>query len=181
VADVLDHQQRISGWFELPLPAGNWQVAVKVGQDNHPAGAFALARDLVIGADATLGMSDIVIGRKDSPEWPATDEVKFPLNVHGAYTEREAAELFYEVRGIARDSSYRTTIDVRPAHAGDPGGIRIANTDRSGGGVLRLRKTLGLERLRPGSYILTVTVTSNGKSVSRSRPLLIADMKGKSP
>jgi hypothetical protein len=51
--------------------------------------------------------------------------------------------------------------------------IQIQSPGTSTGLVSRVRKTLGLEQLVPGKYILTVTVEYQGKTATRDREITI--------
>lgn len=165
----------LSGHFELPLDDGSWQLAVIVRQrGDTTAGTYALRRNLVVGGAATLALSDVVTGREGQPAWRAPDGA-FPVNTLGTWVEGGTVELWYEVRGLSEGDSYRTTIEVIPSERrlGDP--LRIATEDRAAGAVTTVRKSMGLDRLRPGLYKLMVTVEHEGVRAVREQDVLIVE------
>jgi hypothetical protein len=165
----------LSGHFELPLAAGTWQLAMVARQHGDTtAGAYALRRNLVIGSATPLALGDIVTGREGQPAWRAPDG-PFPVNTLGTWPEGGTVELWYEVRGVEDGDTYRTTIEVIPTERrlGDP--IQIATDDRASGAITRVRKTIGLDRLRPGVYRLVVTVEHGGASAVREQEIFIVE------
>lgn len=165
--------QSIIVFFELPLGAGTWQVAVRANQGDDSSGVYAMKRNLRVDGGDEFSLSDIVIGREGAPAWQATDGAPFPLNALGAYSAGGTAELYYEVHGLRTGDAYRTTIEVRSPAARAREGIRILSVDRATGLVTHVRKSLGLQQLKPGSYQLIVTITANGRQVTREQPLLV--------
>ena len=170
---VLSAGQSIVVFFELPLSAGTWQVAVRANQGDDSSGVYAMKRDLRVDGGNEFSLSDIVIGRDGAPLWQATDGSPFPLNALGAYPAGGTAELFYEVHGLKAGDAYRTTIEVRSPTVRAKGGIRILSTDRATALVTHVRKSLGLQQLKPGAYRLIVTVAANGRQAIRERQLLV--------
>ena len=133
-----------------------------------------MKRDLRVDGGAEFSLSDIVIGRDGAPAWLATDGAPFPLNALGAYPAGGTAELYYEVHGLKSGDAYRTTIAVRSPTARAKEGIRILSIDRATGLVTHVRKSLGLQQLKPGSYQLIVTISANGRQATREQPLLVS-------
>lgn len=163
----------LTGWLELPLEAGAWQVATLASQPSDAAGgAWALRRNLVIDGGGELSISDIVLGSENGTGWRAPDG-PFPVNTLGAWPAGGEAELWYEVRGLPEQAGYRTTIEVIPndRRLGDP--VRVATDDRSTGTVTTVRRTIGLDRLRPGKYKLVVTVEHEGTRAVREQDVII--------
>ncbi len=166
--------QSIVAFFELPVGAGTWQVAVRANQGNDSSGVYSMKRDLRVDGGDEFSLSDIVIGRNGSPAWHATDGAPFPLNALGAYPAGGTAELYYEVHGLEAGDAYRTTIEVRSPAARAKDGIRILSTDRATGLVTHVRKSLGLQQLKPGSYRVIVTVAAKDRQATREQLLLVA-------
>jgi hypothetical protein len=161
--------------LELPLDGGTWHVAVLATQPGDSAGgAYALRRRLVVGSESRLALSDIVTGLQGQPAWRA-DDGPFPVNSLGAWPAGSTVDLWYELRGIAEGADYRSTIEVRPVETrlGDP--ITFAVNERSTGQTMRIRRTVDLDRLRPGRYVLMVQVESGGESVMREQEILVVD------
>ncbi len=160
-------------FLELPLPAGDWQVAVRATQGLDSVGAYALRRDLHIDTTLTIALSDIVLGIEGSPPWRAPDGSPFAVNAMASWPAGGTAELFYEVMGLAANEEYRTTIEVRPVDPKQTSSVRVASTDRASGAVTHVRRALALERLAPGKYDLIVTVEAGGKKVSRHQVVVL--------
>ena len=170
---ALQAGQSIVAIFELPVGAGSWQVAVRANQGDDSSGVYAMKRALRIDGGNDFSLSDIVIGRDGAPTWQATDGSPFPLNALGAYPSGGTAQLFYEVHGLKAGDVYRTTVVVRSPVPGARDGIRILSTDHATGLVTHVRKSLGLQQLKPGSYRLIVTVAANGRQATREQQLLV--------
>jgi hypothetical protein len=166
--------QSIVAFFEVPVGAGAWQVAVRANQGDDSSGVYAMKRDLRVDGGDEYSLSDIVIGRDGAPTWQATDGAAFPLNALGAYAAGGTAELYYEVHGLRAGDGYRTAILVRSPNAGAKDDIRILSTDRATGLVTHVRRSLGLQQLKPGAYRLIVTITTRGRQATRERLLLVA-------
>lgn len=164
--------QFLTASFEFALPAGNWNIATRAYQ---VGGAVIIndSRRIHVDALAAVTLSDIVTGRPGNPGWDATDGSPFPVNYPNGWFPGEAAELFYEVRGIPGGADYRTSLEVRPVNPKATGLSQIVSTDRAGAGVTYVRKTLGLTQLLPGKYRVVVTVEFAGLKVSREREILI--------
>jgi len=161
-------------FIELPLPPGDWQIAVRATQGSDTAGAYALRRDLHIDAAPAIALSDIVLGLDGAPSWMATDGKPFPLNAMAAWPVASQGEMFFEVHGVAAGASYRTTIDLRPVDPKQKASVRISSTDQSAGPVTHVRKSLGLGQLPAGKYQLTVTVEAGGQRATRTQALTIS-------
>ncbi len=163
----------LSGWFELPLPAGQWQVAVRMDQGVDSVGAYALVRGLHIAAGEPLAMSDVITGLKGSrPLWPGDGE-GFPLGVLGAWPAGSTLELYYEVLGMAAGEEYTMELEVRATATGSRDAVTSRASQRATGPITRVRQSLDLARLGPGRYRITVRIGRGGETVVRERPLLI--------
>jgi hypothetical protein len=173
---VIAPTERLTAWLQLPLPAGEWQVAVKATQRDDSAGAFVIAHDMHIDRGDALALSDIVTGIAGSPSWIATDGEPFPINAVASWPVGSAVQIYYEVHGLPAGAAYRTTVqlvpaDIKAAHAPTP--LRIQSSDLSTGPLTVIRRSLGIEQLPPGRYRLTVTVAASGRSATRTAAVMI--------
>ena len=166
----------IAGWFEFALDPGDWQVAVRMGQADS-IGAYALAAHVEVDAGTALSLSDVVIGSATGVEWPAPDGGAFPLNVLGAWTPAGAAEVYYEVRGLAASQEYHVVVEVRGVDTKQANVVRVESADRAVGPVTRVRKSLGLGQLKPGAYRVIVSVDAGGHQATRERRILVLKPK----
>lgn len=164
----------LSGWFEIPLEAGTWQVAVLARQGTDTtSGAYALHRTVVVDNATTLALSDVVTGREGQPGWRAPDG-GFPVNTLGSWEAGTSVELWFEVRGVAANQEYLTTMEVVPLDTRQRDRVTITTTDRSSGAVTPVRKSLGLAQLAPGRYQLVVTVAAGGETAVRRQDIQIS-------
>jgi hypothetical protein len=171
--DSLEAGQHLAGWFEIPVPAGSWQVALRAKQQNDSAGVYALAKRVLVGGGNGLALSDIVTGIPEAgTPWP-TAGGSFPLNTLGAWRVGGSVELYYEVRGVPEAATFRNIIEVRPIDPRSTEGVRIQTIERASGDVTQMRRTIGLSTLKAGNYRLVVTTEYAGRRVQRERPLLV--------
>ncbi|MGH7594435.1 MAG: hypothetical protein ACRELE_11390 [Gemmatimonadales bacterium] len=171
--DQLRPGQSLTGWLELPVTGGTWQVAMRANEGAGSAGAYMLHRDVVVDAGSALSLSDIVTGQDGAASWWATDGASFPLNVLDAWASGGTARLFYEVRGLHLGDVYQTVVELAPVGSGGKTAVRLVTTDRAAGSVDYVRKSLGLEQLKPGKYHLSVMVSQGSQRAVRGRDLVI--------
>jgi hypothetical protein len=163
----------LSGWFELPLTAGRWQIAVRMDQGADTVGAYSLVRDVVIPSGDRLTMSDVIPGLNGSrPLW-AGDGEGFPLGVLGAWPQGSALELYYEVRGMTAGEDYTAELEVRSTAKDSRDVVTSRTTQQATGALTRVRQSLALTKLTPGTYRVTVRITRGTETLVRERPLLI--------
>jgi len=163
----------LTAWEELPLDAGQWQIAIRARQDDDSAGVYSVLDDVHVNASPALGLSDIVTGIAGAPPWIASDGSAFPVNYLNGWYSGETAELFYEMRGLHAGDNYSTTVEVRPLDPKARAAIQIQSNGIAGGEVTYIRKALVLDRLAPGQYWLTVTVAAGDRHAVRRRILSI--------
>lgn len=164
---------KLTDWFELPLGPGTWELSVRIGAAGGPDGAYALTRNLVVSRGDALSLSDIVTGREGHPGWPTPDG-PFPVNALGTWRTGETIEVYYEVGGLDAGEEYHTTLEVVPlTNPGRERPVTVGTADRATGPVTRVRKAIGLGRLRGGVYRLTVTLEARGSTVRREQEILI--------
>lgn len=168
-------RDNMTGWLEVALPPGTWDVAVRGQQPGDSLGHFAQHRAVVVPEGAALGMSDIVVGRPGSnPPWPAAGE-PFPLNALGAWASGETVDWYAEVWGLPAGTEFRLALALTPAEASNQRTIRITSTERSAGTFTPIRRQVVLDALPTGQYTLTVRVEAGGTAIERQRGLLIHD------
>lgn len=176
--DTLGEGEYLSGYVEIPIPAGVYEVRAAVVQDSLVGGAgYQAGVELGRGSDG-LALSDIVLGRAGSGlGWRRWGEL-VPLNPLGAYEEGQTAELYYELTGTKPGATYTTTIEVRRGDRGEKRtGTALRFTETARASELRVSRSLGLTSLGDGTYRLRVTIDEEGtgRTVTRDRILRIAD------
>ena len=80
-------------------------------------------------------------------------------------------ELWFEVRGLAEGTEFRTRLEVVPEGRGRS--VQVEGTDRSTGPVTPIRRTLELRNLDPGNYTVKVTVTAGANALTRQRLITV--------
>lgn len=177
VNDAARPGQYLSGYFELPLEPGQWNVSILARQRNDSSGAFAEVRGQVVPVGDRLALSDIVTGAENGRPLLATLAGPLPLNALGAWRRDVPAELYFEVHGLAAGAPFETTIELRPIERGNRQSVTLRTTERATGSTTPMRRTVGLDRLPPGRYRLTVTVAAGGITARQERDLLVAPPK----
>jgi tetratricopeptide (TPR) repeat protein len=176
--DTLRGDQHLTGLLELPVPPGFYQVRALVGQPGAEAGT-GVGRDSVnIPASPTsMVLSDLILGRSESGlAWPYAGE-KVPLNPLNAFPKGSDAELFYEIGGLTTGAAYQIVTAVRKADdkpTAKPQ-VQVGFEITAGAEYERVHRSLGLGGLKPGAYVLIVTVAEagSGQVARRERALNI--------
>jgi hypothetical protein len=171
----------LTGFLEIVLPAGEWQVAVRAGQPIDSLGLYTLHPRVRIPEGNALSISDIVTGMVGAtPDWNAGG-VPFPVNALGAWPLGTNVELYAEVRGATPGVDLRLTIEVVPAAGDSTAGLRISSSESPDGGTLRVRRSLGLAELPVGQYTVRFTVEQGGRRVTQARSIIIYRPRGEAP
>ena len=97
----------------------------------------------------------------------------FPRHVGALLPPRGSAELYYELHGATRDSTYQTDIEVKGVYGDAKGTVHLTFKEKAHGSLVRTRRSIGLDKLEEGQYQVTVTVTEQGtgKTAVQSRYL----------
>jgi GWxTD domain-containing protein len=174
---TLTQREYIVGRVELPLPAGRWSYRAALQQGD--SGGVLLPRDTVLVVDSdgpSLTLSDIAMGSPGrAVRWvsPAADTVL--LAPSGLFRERAPIEIYYEASGASAGSRYRHEISVfrseedRPRRKARPL-VSVSFDADAAESVIRSRRTVRLDRLKRGAYIVEVRVTApDGGSAVRRR------------
>lgn len=163
----------LTGWLEIPLGPGNWQLAVRAQQDDSLAGAYSMRQGLMLDRGGALTLSDIVTGLAGSPARWTPGGTPFPLNPLGTWREGATVELYFEVRGLAAGDGYTTTLAVFPADRRQKEQIRVRFPDVATGALTPVRRSLALGSLKRAQYRLVVTIESGGRTAVREQPILV--------
>ncbi|MGH7592759.1 MAG: hypothetical protein ACRELE_02760, partial [Gemmatimonadales bacterium] len=167
----------------VPLSMLPGRFTARVGLEAGRAGVVS-ARDTIeipSPTSAGIAMSDVVLGARSVPlSWVSTAGDTIWVNPLGQFRASEPMQLHVEVSGALHDSTYRVTLAVkRPGGAsllhriagwfgGGGGGMRLTFAERSRDGRDVIHRELSLERLKPATYVLEVTVVAPaGAKVTR--------------
>ncbi|MBA3760542.1 MAG: hypothetical protein H0X07_08405, partial [Gemmatimonadales bacterium] len=168
----------LTGQAKLPVPAGNYQVRIVVGDERMQVGAaISLGSLTVPDLDAgELAMSEPVLGRAGSGQLWISPSDTVPLNPLNTYPVGSRVEVYYQVGGMEPGRSYETTIEVRRHGKGDRVSAEFTEEDL-GPKIARFR-TIALGKLPAGEYVLTVTMKEVGGSASVTRRSSLNVTKG---
>jgi len=179
---VIRHQRQLTrnewlvGRAELILPPGRWGYRAAL-QQGDSAGVVLPQDSVRVGnSDGTsLGISDIALGSPGrAASWITEVADTVLLAPSSLFRRGSEVELYYEATGATPGLVYRHEITVfrdddRPSDRGRPL-VTVSFDEEAAASVIRSHRTLQLERLRPGRYLIEVQVrTPDGKSVARRR------------
>jgi hypothetical protein len=151
------------GTVELPVAPGEWTASLTLATRD---GRLAVANLGRIRAPAVGGvvLSDLVFGKVGGgAEW-SSGRSRVSLNPLNTFTEKGEAAVYVQVRGIARDASYRAVFEFFDANNSDDDSpkLTLSFTEQSPGGIQELQRNLGLGQLKSGSYRVRLTVSADG-------------------
>ncbi len=167
--------QYLTQFVELPLPAGSYTASVVFTQPGD-RGALAHVDSVgVPGGSARLTISSIVLGRPDDPLQWNSDSTAVELNPLATFPAGGTAEVYYQIGGLDVDSTYDTRLAVYDADAaaGSPPRLTLSFHATAQRTWMETSQKLGLAQLKPGAYLLRVSVTSGGESAMASAPLVV--------
>jgi GWxTD domain-containing protein len=178
-AAPLGPAQYLIGRAQLPLPAGRWtwRAALQLGDSV----GIVLPRDTVrVGAAGGLTLSDLALGvRGASALWEPVRGDTVLLTPFDLFREGSAVELYYEAGGATPGTAYRHDIAVYRVR-GQPGVaerrpvVTLSVDERAPAPQLRSHRVLQLTRLKPGRYVIEVSLREpDGPTVSRRREFLV--------
>jgi len=177
--DTLRGEQHLTGTVELAVPPGSYRVRTLVTSPGLDAGTGAGRDSIEIPASARdIVLSDLILGQEGGLTWPYGSQ-RVPLNPLNAYPKGAEATLFYEVGGLKPGTRYSSTVTVRRADQKPDAKPEFATGFEftASGDYERVSRGLGLGNLKPGSFLLEVTVRESGAEhpVTRRRALNILD------
>ncbi len=179
VRDTLRGQQQLVGTLELPITAPGFDARVLVQQPSGRLGSgFGQDSMGLTGPAGTMVLSDLVVGLGESGLTWMYDGRRVALNPLNAFTPSADADLFYEVTGLVPGRRYTASLAItaRGAKPDAKPDLELASDFVAEREYQSFSRSLGLSRLKPGSYILTVAIRDQeaGGVVQRHRALNIA-------
>lgn len=170
------------GRAELLLPAGRWSYRASLQQGD--SSGVVLPRDSVRVAptDGTsFSLSDIALGSKGrAAPWVTEAADTVLLAPSASFRVGSDVELYYEASGATPGAPYRHQITVlRQERQGSDRRralVALSFEEKAPAPVLRSRRTVRLDRLKAGSYVVELRVTaSDGSSEMRRRGIRLID------
>jgi len=187
--EPVPENEHLVGRVALPVPPGRFAYRLAV-QQGEEAGVV-LPRDTVRVGPSTsngLGLSALVLGsRSANLTWRRSEQDTVLFNPLQTFKRDEEMQLYYEVDGLHPGTPYEVRLAVR--RQGGGGGL-FRKIFGGGGAALSLKfnaqattpresahRGLQLDRLKPGNYVLEVTVTDDqGRKDQRLQPFqVVAD------
>jgi GWxTD domain-containing protein len=180
--------ENLVGRIAVPVPAGEFEYRLAV-QQGEEAG-IVLPRDTVrVGptSSSALSLSDLVLGSHNANlSWRRSPGDTVLFNPLQTFRRSDEMQLYYEVDGLKPGRPYSVRLAVKKQGGG--GGL-FRKIFGGGGAALSLEfgaqasatmepahRGLQLERLKPGNYVLEVTVTDEeGRRDQRLRPFQVVE------
>jgi GWxTD domain-containing protein len=177
--DAVPADRYLVGKLAVPVIPGSlvYRLAVEQGTDK----GIILAADTISAGDFSgqrFELSGLVIGTRDANlTWRPTPQDTIYFNPLGRYKRDADMELYYEVYGLQTGVPIKTELLVTKTGGGGFLGlfgskkpaIRLAYQDASNGTMTRIRRTVALDRLSPGRYVMEVIATDPAGSQRRSQ------------
>jgi GWxTD domain-containing protein len=164
----LGEREHIVGRVEFQLPPGRWTYRAALQQGD--SAGVVLPRNSVLVAHAGehgLSLSDLALGSAGRAV-PWINEVgdTIMLAPSSLFRERAEVQVYYEVSGAAADRNYRHEITIF-REAGEqvehgPPLVAVSFAEAAAGSTIRSRRTVQLEGLKKGNYVVEVKVTGPG-------------------
>lgn len=161
---ALTKDQFLFGLERLRLAPGTWSMRLLVMQDSLDAGGAIERIGTVVPGPATFGLSDLVLGREGSGLTWQSIAGRIPLNPLDVFPNKGSAELYYELHDAHPGATYRTDIEVKGIRGDSKAAVHLSFEEEAHDSFVRARRSLGLDKLEPGKYQITVTVTEQGST-----------------
>jgi len=185
---VIRHQRPLTsnewlvGRAELILPPGRWSYRAAL-QQGDSAGVVLPPDSVRVGnVDGTaLELSDIALGSPGrAVSWITEVAGTVLLAPSSLFRKGAEVELYFEARGAIPGLMYRHEITVsrsgkRPSYRKRPL-VAVSFDEKATASVIRSHRTVRLDRLKEGSYLLQVKITApDGSWQMRQRPIRLID------
>jgi GWxTD domain-containing protein len=180
--------EHLVGRVALPLRPGSYEYRLAI-QQGEEAGVVLPADTVRVGAPTAgaLALSDLVLGsRSTNLAWRRADQDTILFNPLHTFKRSDEMQLYYEVEGLRPGRPYEVRLAVQKQGGG--GGL-FRKIFGGGGAALSLKyegqataalepahRGLKLDRLKPGNYVLEMTVTDrDGRHDKRVRAFQIVE------
>lgn len=168
----------LNGRLPLAVPPGKYHVRVAIESDMH--GSITPRQEILVSSPAatTLSLSDLALGaRSVRLGWRPQPNDTAWVNPLRRFSLAEPMQLYFEVTGVGRGESYQTNLaifrlsgDSAITHrsdavvtAGGTPALSLGFSETHPGGVASVRREISLQRLKPGEYVLQVTLARAGE------------------
>jgi len=156
----------VLGLLELPVAPGAWEVRSLLTDQRPDAGTTGWQSGLVVPTPGVPSVSALVLGTSASELQWESPAGAFPLSPLNSYRRDGEVALFVEATALAGAASAEVRMQVRPADRPDRTVLELRSEEPVTGGRIRLLRSIGLERLAAGAYLLQVEVRVPGGVVA---------------
>ena len=158
----------VSATTELQVPPGEYNVTVVVSQNQDEFGTMRRLDAIDVPArDGALVLGDIVLGRADAGLAWRTDGLEVPLNPLNAYKAGSLAELYYRASGLGVGQEYEVRVSIFRHDAPEKVLLALDFREEARQADQVFQRAVGLEKLRPGEYVLAMSMRSkDGRAVA---------------
>lgn len=168
------------GRVELLLPPGTWTWRAALQQGDSVGSVLPRDTVRVADRDGRLRLSDLALGMPAaSVEWEPVPGDTVLLTPFELFRTGSEVELYYEAAGTRPSASYRHEIAVYRVR-GDPArpdrrpAVSLSVEEPAAGDPVRVHRTLRLDRLEPGRYLVEVRLEGpGGAGATRSRAFTV--------
>jgi GWxTD domain-containing protein len=174
----LGDSEHIVGRAEFPLPPGRWSYRAAIHQGDTAGVVLPRGSVLVApGGGQALSLSDIALGSPGrAVSWMNDAGKQVLLAPSSLFRERSEVQVYYEVGGSRADQKYRHEItiyrDVGPRRPTGRPLVALAFEEAATGSLIRSSRTVQLEGLKKGDYVVEVKITGpNRETQVRRRSL----------
>lgn len=167
--------QYLTGIVTTSLASGSWMASLNLSTTGDAA---ATAANDKVGYVAGLSMwlSDLVLGRPGGGTTWFSGTRAVPLNPLNAFRRSDQVALYYQVGNTRRGDSLTVRIDVLEIGR-EAAGLKVALSfqESAPGGLLESSRTLGIEPLAPGRYLIRVAVRSGAEELVTESRLTVVE------
>lgn len=186
---VLRPQDHLLGRLPLTVPPGRHTVRVALEADG--LGLITPRRPVTIPPPdgSRLSLSDLVLGtRTVALSWMTSRRDTVWVNPLRRFSRQVPLELYFEALGLPAGAEYRVDVGFirvsgreevgpdaeRVVERGGSLDLTIGFDQRHSRGIAVISREVSLKRLRPGEYVVEVTLrTRDGAQTMRRQPLVI--------
>ena len=170
---VLGNAEYLTGQLAMRVGPGRYRLSAVLADSSGETGSLARRNSLHVPEvrAAELSMSDLVLGRTGSGQVWRAGAQQVPLNPLNTYSKDGEVQVFYQLGGLVAGKTYATTVEV-----GAPGrdaAVRVRFEETAESAETSVSRSIGLNRLDEGSYVLTVRLEDELGRVQAERSQMI--------
>ena len=154
------------GRATLAAPAGRWRYQVAISYDDS-TGRVLPTDTVIVGRfdGSQLAVSDLVLskGGKGALWVPAPGDSAW-FNPRTTWDRNDTLAVYHEIYGLAPGEGYREELVLRRGRKAE---LTLGWSGVASGEVTRIARTLSLERVKPGKYVMEFVVRhADGRTAS---------------